>query len=169
MLKKSRLNKVLKIIKKNRSNYYSGELNNVIFLDFDGVLNLDTNNYTDNFDCKVQIQNLNKFCIEQNFKIVVSSSWRKYSNYKDILYKSGLNSNIKILGATKILEADRETEILDYLENHTNISRFIILDDGDFNELSKFQVKTVFSKGFDNSKYQEALNLINCINFHYLN
>ena len=161
MLNKSRLNKILKIIKKNRINYYSGELNNIIFLDFDGVLNLDTNNYTDNFNCKIPIENLNKFCIEQNFKIVVSSSWRKYSNYKDILYKSGLNSNIKILGATKILEKDRETEIIDYLENHTNIYKFIILDDGDFNELSKFQIKTVFSKGFDNCKYQEALNLIN--------
>lgn len=165
MLKKSKLNKVLKIIKNNRSNYYSGELNNIVFLDFDGVLNLDINNYTDNFDCKIQMQNLNKFCIEQNFKIVVSSSWRKYSNYKEILYKSGLNPNILILGATKIFEKDRETEIIDYLKNHTNIYKFIILDDGDFNELSKFQVKTVFSKGFDNCKYQEALNLISCINW----
>ena len=166
MLKKSRLNKVLKIIKNNRSNYYSGELNNIVFLDFDGVLNLDINNYTDNFDCKIQMQNLNKFCIEQNFKIVVSSSWRKYSNYKEILYKSGLNHNIKILGATKILEKDREAEIIDYLENHTNIYKFIILDDGDFNELSKFQIKTVFSKGFDDYKYHEALNLINCIKWN---
>ena len=138
---------------------------NLIF-DFDGVLNLDTNNYTDNFNCRIPIQNLNKFCIEQNFKIVVSSSWRKYSNYKDILYKSGLNSSIKILGATKILEKDREAEIIDYLETHTNIYKFIILDDGDFSELSKFQIKTVFSKGFDNCKYQEALNLINCIKWN---
>ena len=29
MLNKSRLNKILKIIKKNRINYYSGELNNI--------------------------------------------------------------------------------------------------------------------------------------------
>lgn len=29
-----------------------------------------------------------------------------------------------------------------------------------FNELSKYQIKTIFEKGFNNEKYQEAISLI---------
>ena len=157
---KGKLRKVLKNIKRDRNKYFSGELNNIVFLDFDGVLNLDINNYTGNFKDKEPIENLNKFCIDNEFKIVVISSWRKSLNYRELLYKSGLNKNIEILGATDILEKDRESEIIDYLEKHTNINKFIILDDGDFNELSKYQIKTIFEKGFNNEKYQEAISLI---------
>lgn len=160
MFKKSKLKKVLKKIKKSKSNYYSGELNNIVFLDFDGVINLDINNYTGNFKDEKLMNNLNKFCLENEFKIVVISSWRKSSNYKDILYKSGLNKRIEILGATESLERDRESEIIDYLEKHHNINKFIIIDDGDFNELAIFQVKTNFDKGFDDEKYKEAIQLI---------
>ena len=35
-----------------------------------------------------------------------------------------------------------------------------LIDDGNFNELSKFHIKTNFNKGFDNEKYIEAINLI---------
>lgn len=165
MFKKSRLEKVLKQLKKDRSTYFSDELNNIVFLDFDGVLNLDINNYTGNFKAKEPMKNLNKFCIENNFKIVVISSWRKSLNYKELLYESGLNENIEILGATENLEKDRESEIIDYLERNTNVYKFIILDDGRFNELSKYQVRTVFEKGFDNKKYEEAVKLIKSIDW----
>lgn len=82
---------------KNRKNYFSGELNNIIFLDFDGVINLDINNYTGPFNNKEQMENLNRFCLKYNFKIVVRSSWRKNLNYKDVLYKSGLDKRIEVL------------------------------------------------------------------------
>ena len=165
MFKKSKLDKVLKQLKKNRNNYFSGELNNIVFLDFDGVLNLDINNYTGNFKAKKPIANLNKFCKENEFKIVVISSWRKSLNYKEILYESGLDKQIEILGATDVLEKDRESEVIDYLEKHQNINKFIILDDGDFFELKKYQIQTVFEKGFDDKKYQEACELINKIDW----
>lgn len=160
MFKKSKLEKVLKQLKKNKNNYFSGELNNIVFLDFDGVINLDVNNYTGPFNDKKQMENLNKFCIENNLKIVVISSWRKYSNYKEILYNSGLNRNISIIGSTDVLEKDRESEIIDYLGKNNNINKFIILDDGKFNELSRFQIKTNFNEGFDDEKYKEANILI---------
>lgn len=166
MFKKSKLEKVLKQLKKNRNNYFSGELNNIVFLDFDGVINLDVNNYTGPFNDKEQMKNLNKFCIENNFKIVVISSWRKYSNYKEILYNSGLNRNISIIGSTDVLEKDRESEIIDYLGKNNNINKFIILDDGKFNELSRFQIKTNFNEGFDDEKYKEANILINKIKYN---
>lgn len=165
MFKRSKLDKVLKQIKKSRNNYFSGELNNIVFLDFDGVLNLDINNYTGNFKAKEPIENLNKFCLENEFKIVVISSWRKSLNYMEILYESGLDRRIEILGATETLEKDRETEVIDYLEKHQNINKFIILDDGNFYELKKYQIQTVFEKGFDNKKYQEAIELIKTIKY----
>lgn len=165
MFKRSKLDKVLKQLKKSKSNYFSGELNNIVFLDFDGVINLDTTNYTGNFKAKEPIANLNKFCIENEFKIVVISSWRKSLNYKEILYESGLDKQIEILGATDVLEKDRESEVIDYLENHPNTNKFIILDDGEFSEMKKYQIQTVFEKGFDNKKYQEACELINKIDW----
>lgn len=160
MFNKSKLDKVLKEIKSNRINYFSDELNNIVFLDFDGVINLDSNNFTGPFNDKEQMNNLNKFCIENNFKIVVISSWRKYSNYKEILYNSGLDKKIRIIGATKVLEKDRESEIIQWLKENLNTNKFIILDDGNFNELSKYQVKTESNKGFDKLKYDEAMKLI---------
>ena len=165
MFKRSRVDKVLKQLKKSKSNYFSGELNNIVFLDFDGVLNLDITNYTGNFKAKEPIAHLNKFCLENEFKIVVISSWRKSLNYKEILYESGLDNRIEILGATDVLEKDRESEVIDYLEKHKNTNKFIILDDGDFFELKKYQIQTVFEKGFDNKKYQEACELINKIDW----
>lgn len=111
------------------------------------------------------MSNLNKFCIENEFKIVIISSWRKCINYKEVLYKSGLDERIEILGATDVLEKDRESEIIDYLEKHQNTNKFIILDDGNFFELKRYQVQTVFEKGFDNKKYQEACELINKIDW----
>lgn len=150
---------------KNRKNYFSGKLNNIIFLDFDGVINLDINNYTGPFNNKEQMENLNRFCLKYNFKIVVRSSWRKNLNYKDVLYKSGLDKRIGVLWATETLEKDRKSEIIQYLENHNNISKFVIIDDGNFNELRKYHVQTLFEKGFDNEKYNAAIELINRIDW----
>lgn len=155
MFKRSKLDKVLKQLKRNKSNYFSGELNNIVFLDFDGVLNLDINNYTGIFKAKEPMDNLNKFCLENEFKIVVISSWRKSLNYKEILYDSGLDERIEILGATDILEKDRESEVIDYLGKHQNINKFVILDDGDFFELKKYQIQTIFERGFDNKNRLE--------------
>ena len=46
--------------------------------------------------------------LENEFKIVVISSWRKNLNYKELLYESGLDKQIEILGATDVLDNDRE-------------------------------------------------------------
>lgn len=157
---KSKVEKVLAKAHKKRNKALVDDLYNVIFLDFDGVLNLDLNNYNKPFKNKLAIKNLNSLCFNNDFKIVVCSSWRKYCDYKKILYESGLNKEIQILGATKNLEIDRESEILDYLLNNPYIDKFIIIDDEKYNELSKYQVRTEISKGFDDDKYNEAVELI---------
>ena len=157
-------NKINRLIKKNkrkRIKELSDNLDNIVFLDFDGVINLDKNNYRGPFKNEKLIKNINMLCLNYNFKIVVISSWRKYSNYKDILYNSGLDINVEILGCTNNLEKDRESEVIEYIEEHPYTNKFIIIDDKPFNLLKGYQVQTNFNSGFDDEKYNEAIYLIN--------
>lgn len=156
----SNLEKILREAKEQRIPELSNELDNILFLDIDGVINLDPTNHTGPFKAEEQINNLNELCLEYDFKIVVDSSWRSHSDYKDILYNSGLKYKIPIIDRTEHLDYDRETEILKYLETNHYVDLFIILDDNDFNELSKYHVKTETDKGFTKEKLEEARRLI---------
>ncbi len=161
MFNKNNINSILKQNKKRRLKDLSDNLDNIVFLDFDGVINLNFDNYDGHFDNDDLINNLNNFCLDNNFKIVVTSSWRKYSDYKSILYNSGLNKNVEIIGKTDVLNKDRESEVIKYIKEHCYINKFIILDDMPFNELKKYQIQTNSNKGFDKNKYNEAIMLIN--------
>ncbi len=128
---------------------------NIIFLDFDGVLNIfiqnneswDINYPSDgclnNIDA---IKYLNELHDEVNYSIVITSSWRyidkekKFSfNCSDILYNSGLNANINILGNTPMLDTGtREDEIKAWLEDNNYNNKFLIIDDED-NPFSKLK------------------------------
>ena len=160
MFNKNNIDKILKKNKKKRIKELSDDLDNIVFLDFDGVINLDLDNYSGPFTNKELIDNLNNFCLKNNFKIVVISSWRKNSDYKNILIKSGLDKKIDVLGSTDNLEKDRESEIIEYIKEHCYINKFIILDDKDFNKLKKYQIKTDMENGFNKDKFEEANNLI---------
>ena len=160
MFNNQNANKLLKRIKRKRIKELSDDLDNVVFLDFDGVINIDPGNLCGPYKDNGLIKNLNNFCKEHDFKIVVISSWRKYSDYKKILYKSGLDNSIEIVGSTDNLEKDRESEVIKYLEDHPYIDKFIILDDRPFNILRKYQVLTDYDFGFNKEKYEEAKKLI---------
>lgn len=115
----------------------------VIFLDYDGVVNIpifDENGEMKGFnfpkDNKVNhfqgVCWLNKLCKETDSKIVVTSTWRLYGNYKECLYNGGLDKDIEILGRTEEVEGDRSNrgkEIKLYLEDHPEVEEYIILDD----------------------------------------
>lgn len=151
-----KLDKILsKMIQRKESSPFD-YFDNILFLDYDGVLNT---NGTSVFskDC---MSNLNRLCLKYQFKIVVISSWRKYLGYQDMLYDSGLDPKIEILGKTDCFNSTRELEVKRYLWEHPYIDKFLILDDGDFEELKKYQVKTEFLSGFDNKKYLEAESLM---------
>lgn len=156
--RKNEIDNILLRSKRKRIKELSDELDNILFLDYDGVINLDINNYGHKTFDKNSIDNLNKFCHKHNMKIVVISSWRKYPNYKKILYQSGLDCDIDIIGKTIFL-GSRESEIKDYLKNNPYIGKFIILDDGEYDLLSKYQIKTKYDEGFNNKKYLEAEKL----------
>ena len=84
---------------------------------------------------------------------MVTSTWRKYSNYKECLIGGGLRNGIEILGATKDLSAEggkRGDEIKLYLTEHPEINYYIIADDIDemLPEQKAHFVKTEMEYGF---------------------
>ena len=145
--------------KRNRTSFDS--LDDVLFLDIDGVINTDRDNYGDRAFSAECVGNICTLCREYGLKIVVSSSWRKYPGYEELLRKAGIAEDIVILGRTGVLNDSREEEIKRYLAEHIYIGRFIVIDDGEFDELSRYQVKTNFMSGFDAEKLKEARVMLN--------
>lgn len=134
---------------------------NVIFLDYDGVISIEKSGLEIEFENPEAIWFISKLCLEKDFKIVVSSSWRNHPKYKEMLYDQGLDEDVEIIGCTETGFVGREVEIKNYLYDHKNIDKFIIIDDADFNgDLKDHLVQTSFNKGFNKQKYLEALELI---------
>ena len=144
----------------------------LIFLDYDGVVNtlmFDKDNLTPRFyfpkDNKVNnyqaIMWLNKLCLETGAKIVVTSSWRLWDNYKEVLYNGGLLENIDVMGKTEDL-GDRTVEIKEYLSNlNEPIISFVVLDDDIIEGFERNQVKCSIFTGFNFLEYRKALKILN--------
>lgn len=113
----------------------------VIFLDFDGVLNSEAsfrmearrkNNRVSDSLSTVCCSNL-QYILEQNsdIKIVISSTWRKIHTLVElgnILNSYGVNA--KIIGKTPVtFSGNRAHEINMWLEENTNVTKAVILDD----------------------------------------
>jgi hypothetical protein len=113
----------------------------IVFLDYDGVVNtpmwneegtrcsynFPSDNKVNNFQA---IQWLSEACQKFGYDIVVTSTWRWDSNYKDCLINGGLRPGIEILGKTPtIMNQPRGVEIKTYLEEHPEINYYIIIDD----------------------------------------
>jgi 16S rRNA C1402 (ribose-2'-O) methylase RsmI len=100
-------------------------MNNIIFLDIDGVLKHPTKNswYTEAIAC------LNAYCSHNNIDIVISSTWRLI---KDIEFFNKILNN-RVVGVTRDLsdvykEHTRHYECKDYVvENH--IINYVMVDD----------------------------------------
>ena len=150
---------------------------NVIFLDYDGVVNKamwneDGTKCCFNFpeDGKVNdfqaVKWIEQFCKEYNYSIVVSSSWRSEPNYKECLYNGGLSRNIEIIGCTPYLGFGfiREDEIAFYLKDHPEIDNYIIVDDVDeFPNMQEHFIKTEESRGFGWPEKDKAIQIHNSL------
>lgn len=122
---------------------------NVLFLDYDGVVNTPmwqltstgkmrclfnppTDNKVNNFQA---CQWISEFCQRYNYKIVVTSTWRLFSDYRECLINGGLRDDVEIIGSTPDLRcthdhACRGEEIREWLiEHHNEVDNFIIVDD----------------------------------------
>ena len=149
--------------------------NPIIFLDFDGVVNTIFYRYypredkyhfryaheEDGFVNNTQaIAWLNELYLKYPFDIVVTSTWRRFSDYRAILMKSGLDLRINILGATPWLENEtRGAEIIKWIDdNHCRDRNIIILDDDtDMEGLNKDLIKCDPYLGFTIYEYMECL------------
>lgn len=164
----------------------------VIFLDIDGVLNserLMNRRLQEGFeyDCddetyhnidEIEVQRLANFCEENNVKIVLSSSWR-YCNLEDTieylgksLYKH-IHPIIKhIIGVTPRLytkiengswyHLDRGYEIQKYLDNHSNITNYVIIDDDSDMLESQMEnfLQTDFKTGLTKNDYPKIKKIL---------
>jgi len=161
-------------------------LKNVIFLDYDGVVNIpmwkrdENGKYFCSFnfpsDCKVNsyqgCQWVSEFCLNYEYSIVVSSTWRKNNNYKECLKMGGLRDGIEILGKTPEIWHDdtgertyRGEEISQYLKEHPDIDGYLIFDDdSDMTVHMNRLVKCDGSVGFTIREYQEAVTLHEAFN-----
>lgn len=133
-------------------------INNIIFLDIDGVLNSDK--YFDsisNKECmnlvdrlmldidvskvKILLEIINK----TNAKIVITSSWRRMKLYPYIKERL-ISMGLPVVGETPFIEGRRGEEIKSYLlENR--VSNYCIIDDEvfkDYKELEDYLIVTDF-------------------------
>ncbi len=122
---------------------------NVIFLDFDGVL--DTYHYSSSKDIERRIKILADICMEYNCKVVVEASSKNNIDEETLEVMEGSwvkdifvmfkKYNIECIGRTPNVEKKigkigyfsmwKEDEILEYLKMHPEIEHYCIIDDDD--------------------------------------
>lgn len=146
---------------------------NVLFLDYDGVINtpmwdeegthfcyaFPEDEKVNNFQC---VQWVSEFCEKHGFSIVVTSTWRFMTPYyKECLYNGGLRKTVEIIGCTEVdSSGDRELEIAAYLEMHDDIEKYLIFDDyNNFDHLKEHVVQCETELGFNILKFDEAEEL----------
>ena len=153
----------------------------VIFLDYDGVVNMPAWSYKDedgwtcgfNFPEDNMVNNLqavqwlSEFCQRYDYSIVVSSTWRTDSNYKECLINAGLRDGIEILGRTPGLGfgAMRGDEISAWLKDHPEVDGYLIFDDdSDMTVHMDRLVKTRTDIGFMEMEFIQAIQLHEAFN-----
>lgn len=135
-------------------------MKNILFLDIDGVIkcsydhwNWGSNNNT--FDVPL-VQNLNLICDQADFKIVITSTWRKEHmsgrlHLPEVFKNSGF-ADLKFFHRrwmTPNLDESRENEILSWIDQWGEpIDKIVILDDQPIGpKLDKYLVKTSVAQG----------------------
>ena len=152
---------------------------NVLFLDYDGVVNIpiwakDKNGVWDcDFgtprDGKVNSEQavrwVSHFCERFNYSIVVTSTWRMYDNFAECLYNGGLDESVKILGSTSVLHENRGREITKWLNEHPEVKNYLIFDDDtDMDEHIGRLVKCNSLSGFTGDSFNCARQLHEAFN-----
>jgi len=118
----------------------------VLFLDIDGVLNsvgsfiynnrLNLLGLTDiptheSFD-PIACSNL-QYVLEElpDVKVVISSTWRKYVPLHALqeMLKANHVLSERLIGVTPVMDGYRGKEIEAYLNDHTEVTEFVIIDD----------------------------------------
>lgn len=140
----------------------------VLFLDFDGVLNLyPAPSRSGNFHktCCINLEMLlNKV---PELKIVVSSSWRTYGldAVKDILKSNGIDPR-RVIDVTGHEESPdsrdhRGFQVEEWLKRHPKVNSFAIVDDNsDFKPLHDKLVQTQRTMGLTQINVEKILEIL---------
>lgn len=131
---------------------------NVIFLDFDGVL--DTYHYNSLEDIERRIKVLADICSENNCKVVIEAASKDAIDEEtlEVMDGSWINKifemfkkyNIECIGRTPNVERKigkntylsmwKEDEIIKYLEMHPEIEHYCIIDDDDTKSIMHWEI-----------------------------
>ena len=155
-------------------------MNNILILDLDGVINVTRPNLKHKhvylLDQKQEdlfipelAKNINKLCKEFDFKIVVSSTWRKYFSLEELEYMLRyMGITAPVVGVTPVSNKEtRSIEITNWLNTYSDKwSSYYILDDLDEAFNTKLQGYQVNSKqGFDNKTFYEVSKNLRQLSF----
>ena len=158
-----------------RNNCRRGSRHRLLFLDFDGVINVPyapgtpevekaMQGLTDDFFRPEMVKRINCLCQEYGLSVVITSSWR-YSGMHyciDHLFRAGFDQRIAIEGMTDINDPlfRREEEIYRYLRGAKDVGAFLILDDIPMEFLGDYAVCTDFEIGYDETCDKRARDLL---------
>ena len=158
---------------------------NIIFLDFDGVINsdefyMDSSLFEHGFDLQRSLEifahspkllidpkllgHVKDLCSSLDASIVISSSWRIYCEKDDFIRMFDFHgwSNAPIIDLTKALRSEgkcRGDEVQLWLDTHS-VDDYIIIDDVDNFHLDQNFFKTDFNYGFTKECLQQVVNMM---------
>lgn len=141
---------------------------NVIFLDFDGVL--DTIHYSSREDVERKIKILGDICKEYDAKVVIEAAAKDAideetletdSDWVNFIFNCFIKYGIDCIGRTPTVEKRineyasypiwKEDEIIKYLSKHPEIDHYCVIDDddlaprnSDLNKVRDHLVKTIY-------------------------
>jgi hypothetical protein len=140
----------------------------VLFLDFDGVLNVYPNPSRNGSFHKPSCINLEMLLNKvPDLKIVVSSSWRTYGldAVKDVLKSNGIDPR-RVIDVTGHEESPdkrdhRGFQVENWLKRHSNVKKFAIVDDNnDFVPLHDKLVQTNKTAGLTQANVEKLLDIL---------
>jgi hypothetical protein len=131
-----------------------------VFLDFDGVIVTAHDGFT-NGD-QYCVWHLNRITKDTDAKIVVSSSWRcgmSVPELQELLSKWGVTG--EVIDKTPRLNGQRGHEIQAWLDQHPEVTDFVILDDdSDMAHLLKKRVKCHRIHGLDSRQADKSIAML---------
>jgi hypothetical protein len=157
---------------------------NIIFLDFDGVLNSAqssvfwskqghpyglVNNKVRGYNrfCPIAMSNLN-YILEASpeTNVVISSSWRlgnTFEELKIILTENGFAHPDRLIGVTPHLPGKIRGNEIDqwFTDTDLDVSKYVIIDDdSDMGDMTKYLVQTHYGVGLSWVEIEKVLELL---------
>jgi hypothetical protein len=146
----------------------------VIFLDIDGVLCTERSHLSTSEPRKYLMTEwdvtvaklIRNLCIEDNFQIVISSTWRLGKNRSLLLKKLAKHNLLKLLHEDSYTPdshfSSRGSEIQEWLSKHGDVDLYLIIDDDNdmLPEQTKFFIETNGEEGFGGADFMKAKNII---------